>query len=512
MNLYIDKETPLTVDNVISWISRDEMKKEFARIKDLREWTLNVDSNGKERVKIPFAKKLTITAAMGVLGDGATYTEPDYIKLEPVEVKEAAEEARVEEQTQTKEQALFEAIRDMFIKQQMNTQDSRLLLAACGMSKVFELTYMSDDEVPVPKSKKIEADSAFVVYDNSIEQRPLYGVYFSKYCNDSKNVVDISAVDSVNTYNIVLDETKAKSKSKTGLTFTSTVPHNIGMIPLTQFDVNEEQQAVFSQVISLIKDRSLLHDLTLADTKKIVKNLLTLINTALAGDNKGDNIAARDDMNDLAVLTLLAKDPTLPVDAKLLSKNENYAMVDIFGKDIDRKIFDTTLIPDFTSEAYAGNITGVALEQRLIYFKYLISLIENLFKNFLKTRLKKYALALTQEVDIDGVVKGNSEYEYFDTDDIEIEIHRNWVKNIAEIAQIIMQLKQTELFSNEYLINLMPNADYETEQTRKQNEAVERATSGVDSDPLNKYNEEMLGVLRGMNNGNTNNSSAEVAV
>ncbi len=67
------------------------------------------------------------------------------------------------------------------------------------------------------------------------------------------------------------------------------------------------------------------------------------------------------------------------------------------------------------------------------------------------------------------------EYAEFDVSDVRVEIRRTWEENLLELAQTIGSLAATNLFSEKYLIELMPNGDYEVELSQRQ----EEETSGT---------------------------------
>ena len=103
---------------------------------------------------------------------------------------------------------------------------------------------------------------------------------------------------------------------------------------------------------------------------------------------------------------------------------------------------------------------------------------------------------LTQAVDIDGNLI-ESDYEWFNTDLIEITVHRNWTKNLVEIATMISTLKTTGLYSDKYLTNLMPDADFEAEKGQKLIEAGDRQKETLTAtDPNNFSAESLAGFFR----------------
>ncbi len=460
------------MQNLTGWYL--EFMKEQTRRTNLRAYFLN-ELNGSNILKLPFVKKLVLTSASATVGDGISLSEP--------------------EELDEKQKALYDKITKLFERQKLNAQDKKIVIDGCATGTGYELCYMSDDEEPVPKVAKINSENAFVVFDNTVERNSLYGVYFEKYTSLKKKHVRLYVFDNENSYTADLLDESIATQYVSGVLSEAT-PHNMGRVPLTKYWNNDAEQADFEPVIDLIADRTTLHDLTLADTKKIVKNILTLINAELAGNTPEQKAVNRDDINELAVLELKSQG-IKPAIAQMMSKNESYGMITEFGNDIDSKIYDLTMIPDLTSDTFAGNVTGVALELKLLPFKELVKLKEEQLIALIKRRLKMYAYALTRSVVIDGEVITPDDYEWFDTDDIEITVHRNWTRNVVEIAQMISTLQTTTLFSEEFLTNLMPEADYQVEKERKTVEAednVNRQTSFAD--PNNFSLENLTAQLR----------------
>jgi SPP1 family phage portal protein len=467
MDIRVKKGTPLTIENLNSWILEFE-KTEKVRRELLRAFYLNSNNS----LKLPFAKKLVLTSASATVGDGVTFSEPQGLSK--------------------KQKALYDKLLELYDNQQMITHDKKMVIDMCATSTAYELIYMSDDEVPVPKTAKILSENAFIVFDNTVEQNSLYAVWFEKYKQDGKERILVNFADTQNTYTIDCEKSLLKQQA-----LPNGVPHFAGRVPLSKGWNNDEEQADFEQVIELIKDRSTLHDLTLADTKKIVKNILALVNAQLAGKTKDEKRASLSDIGETPVLELNNPNPNVPASAYMLSKNENYGMIDSFGRDVDSKIYDLTMIPDLSSETFAGNVTGVALELKLLPFKELVKLKEENLRKLYRRRNKIYANMLTQAVDIDGNLI-ESDYEWFNTDLIEITVHRNWTKNLVEIATMIATLKSTGLYSDKYLTNLMPDADFEAEKEQKLVEAKTRQNETITAtDPNNFSAENLASLFRG---------------
>ena len=76
--------------------------------------------------------------------------------------------------------ALYDKLLELYDNQQMITHDKKMVIDMCATSTAYELIYMSDDEVPVPKTAKILSENAFIVFDNTVEQNSIYAVWFEK--------------------------------------------------------------------------------------------------------------------------------------------------------------------------------------------------------------------------------------------------------------------------------------------------------------------------------------------
>lgn len=463
----VKKGTPLTLENLAYWYSQ------FLNEKSKRTlWRSYYENmlNGQNIVTLPFAKKLVLTAASATVGDGVSYSEPDDLN--------------------ESQKLLYDEIMRLFEAQNSDGQNKKIVIEAGATGTGYELCYMSDDEQPVPKVAKIKSENAFVVFDDTVECNSLYAVYFDEYKVNNVQHVKMYVYDNENYY--VSELQSWKEPNIVGV-LGEPIPHNMGRVPLTKMWNNEEEQADFAQVINLINDRDFLHDLTLADTKKIVKNILAIVNAKLAGKTVDEKSNSRDSINEVGVLELESGGMN-PASVQMLSKNENYGMITEFGKDLDSKIYDLTMIPDLTSDTFAGNVTGVALELKLLPFKELVKLKEENLIALVKRRLKMYAYALTRAVEVDGNVI-SSDYEWFDTDDITVTIHRNWTKNLIEISQMISMLQTTQLFSKEFLTNLMPDADYQVEKERKRVESEDEALQQTTQADANNFSLENFNSL-----------------
>ena len=62
------------------------------------------------------------------------------------------------------------------------TQDSDLALDASVFGCAFDMAYMSNTEKPYPKLARLSPLNTFVVYDDTVEQNPVFAVYYYPIC------------------------------------------------------------------------------------------------------------------------------------------------------------------------------------------------------------------------------------------------------------------------------------------------------------------------------------------
>ena len=98
------------------------------------------------------------------------------------------------------------------------------MLSICG--KTYEYIYIAEDAAEL-REKPIDPQNAFIVYDQSIEHTPLFGVYYSQKTND----LDESAKQP-DTYFIVMTETELKYYK---------VPAGSGEVEVLPYDTVQHQ-------------------------------------------------------------------------------------------------------------------------------------------------------------------------------------------------------------------------------------------------------------------------------
>lgn len=496
----INSDTPVTVSLVVEWI-RLFKSDTLPNVVENRQFYLNERKN-----VVPYAKKIVTISTAATLGDG-------------IDVKLPEENAG--------QQETLDRIFDLWKRQTIEEEDLAIVSDGCTYGFAYELGFMSSDEVPKPKVKALSPECTFVVFDDTVEDNGLYGVYFIEHNGKSEQYTDVTVYDEVYQTEIRLpyiikperrkcvclepvgrwrrDEyycreigwAEPEHDSVDGVVgepylnreAVKSAPreHNMGRMPVTMYFNNRELQGDFEQVKPTIVARNNVEELAMDDAETIAGNYLTFYGAKLAGNTDEEKKRTIQKIGHTKVLELEDGERV-----EILTKTEAFNMISVFGKDLENKVYDLSMVCNFTSEEFAGNVTGVALRLKLFPFKRLVKNKDSYIKKLYRRRLKMYQYALMmqegmEEIDIGG---------------LEISIHRTWEENILELAQTIAQLYATGIFSDKYLIEKMPDGEYEVEVRQKSREADEKAKeSAANADPANASIGQYNALLRSLTGG-----------
>lgn len=321
--------------------------------------------------------------------------------------------------------------------------DNALDMAIYGVA--YEYVYARENE-NILDIKSLEVENTFIVYDDSIEQQPLFGVYYFKRKENKADTETYQAVIMTKqfVYSIVLD-----GKEK-GVISEKPTPHNMGDIPIIEYKNNKYSIGDFEQQIGLIDSYNSLTANRINDKEQFIDSILVLYGARL-GDDEEESIKA---MESLAEHKLLELHPEAR--AEYLSKTLNENEVETLRNAVKQDIYTFSHIPNLTDENFAGNSSGVAMEFKLLGLEMITKIKQRYYVKGLKKRIKLFAnyLGLTQ-IAIDA----NSIIPHFS---------RSLPKNLLEISQIVSNLDGK--VSQETLLSQIPFVEDPTSEIEKVNE------------------------------------------
>ena len=321
--------------------------------------------------------------------------------------------------------------------------DNALDMAIYGVA--YEYVYARENE-NILDIKSLEVENTFIVYDDSIEQQPLFGVYYFKRKENKADTETYQAVIMTKQfiYSIVLE-----GKEK-GVISDNPIPHNMGDIPIIEYKNNKYSIGDFEQQIGLIDSYNSLTANRINDKEQFIDSILVLYGARL-GDDEEESIKA---MESLAEHKLLELHPEAR--AEYLSKTLNENEVETLRNAVKQDIYTFSHIPNLTDENFAGNSSGVAMEFKLLGLEMITKIKQRYYVKGLKKRIKLFAnyLGLTQ-IAIDA----NSIIPHFS---------RSLPKNLLEISQIVSNLDGK--VSQETLLSQIPFVEDPMSEIEKVNE------------------------------------------
>ena len=323
------------------------------------------------------------------------------------------------------------AVKDVLKRCDSDTQDIDLARFGSIFGVSFEMLYMTPDaEI---KLASLDPRSAFVVYDDTVGQKPLFGVYY----------MPVSGSDGYRTgYRVYLCDRSTVREFFTTPSFTITqesapYDHYFGDVPMIEYYNNWDLQGDFEQVTTLIDAYNTLQSDRINDKEQFVDSLL-VIKGQILGDTEEEEASTFNAIKKYGVMTM---DDT--GDAKWLTRQFDESSVDILRRSLESDIHKFSGVPCLSDESFSGNSSGVAMKYKLLAFEQMTKIKERYFTEGLKIRLGLISNAL----DVLGFAK-------VDTSDISIIFTHDLPENEAEIAQTVSLLK--DILTKDQLVKLLP--------------------------------------------------------
>lgn len=352
----------------------------------------------------------------------------------------------------------LEKLIDAFDKAEVDDtdQDNALSQSICGLA--HDYTYIKEDESYLC-TVNLDSRHTFIVYDDTIEQNELFGVYYDVVRDDINNTMRYEALvcDEENNTRFILypsgnvGEKDLKALEDVG----ESEPHNLGYVPITEYRNNKFGIGDFESQIGLIDAYNTLMADRINDKEQFIDSILVLYGAVL-GDDDDETEKAQKQLKRRKLLEM-------PIDARAeyLSRTLDEASVETLRKALKEDIYTLSHVPNLTDEHFAGNSSGVAMEYKLLGLEMLTKVKERYYRKGLRKRIRMFChfLGLKKiEIDAGAVVPTFS---------------RSLPRNVMEIAQIIGILQGN--VSQKTLIKLLPfveDPDGEVEAVKE--EAAEK--------------------------------------
>lgn len=299
--------------------------------------------------------------------------------------------------------------------------DNGLDLSIYG--RCYEYVYPEEGSTEL-KIKNLSPVNTFMVYDDSIEQRELFGVYYYIKKDDSDQTRDhYIATILTDHYKWILD-----IEDMDGVQSLGEVPreHFFDGIPLIEYLNNKLAIGDFELQIPLIDAYNALMSDRITDKEQFIDSILAIYGALLgdpdATDENGDTAKDRLKKNPLLELPKDAK-------AEYLTRTFDENGVEILKKAVEQDIHKFSHVPCMTDESFGGNVSGVAMEFKLLGLENITKIKTRYYKKGLRKRVRLVSSWLSRTKVITINVSG-----------ITMTMTRALPKNLLEISQIVANL------------------------------------------------------------------------
>lgn len=247
--------------------------------------------------------------------------------------------------------------------------DAQLALAQSIYGRAVSLCF--EDEASRPLVCSLDPRSAFVVYDDTVARRALFGVHLQKGAYGSR--VSVYTRDKVLLYMEGAKEPRQFA-------------HPFHALPMAEFLNGADGHGDFEDVLALIDAYDRLQADRMNDREQFSDALLVLTGVMGIASDPNDHLGALERLRQEQTLAL----PDEHAKAEWLVKTPMEKDIDILRDALARDIHKFSLTPDFSDEHFAGNASGIAIKYKLFNFDNRIKLKERFFISGLRERARAF--------------------------------------------------------------------------------------------------------------------------
>ena len=435
----------------------EKHRREAARLKKLMKYyegqhKILTESNRKNKLVCNHAKDISDTASAYFIGNPISYKSEADIKS----LMDALETAGADEAD----------------------GDNGLDLSVYGRS--YEYIYPMEGETDLT-IKNLSPENTFMVYDDSIEQKERFAVYYyaRKDDSDKKATVYVATV-LTEQYKYVLNIQDIDGPQAL---LEEPIPHFFDGIPVIEYLNNKLAIGDFELQIPLIDAYNALMSDRITDKEQFIDAILAIYG-AMLGDPDAkdeDGKTAKERVKDDKLLEL-------PKDSKAeyLTRTFDEQGVEVLKKAVEQDIHKFSHIPCMTDESFGGNVSGVAMEFKLLGMENITKIKTRYYKKGLRKRLRLFAGWLNKSRAIN-----------VDISRITPTFSRALPKNLMEISQIVANLwgkvsKKTLLSQVPFIENVdaeVKAVEKEAEEVVKQQQAMFGLSSNTPPDDEDEIDE-----------------------
>lgn len=180
----------------------------------------------------------------------------------------------------------LEPVLEEYARANVESVDAEIAKYASIYGVGVEILYVVQrGAVSSPRTVAVSPECAFVVYDETVDRTPVFGVYTQPTYNVNGELtgmrISVYTAKSITLYQV------SDISQIAGAQPVSVVPHYFGDVPVNEYWNAEDERGDFEGVISLIDAYDILESDRVNDKQQFVDALLVLIGCTLDEDESG---------------------------------------------------------------------------------------------------------------------------------------------------------------------------------------------------------------------------------
>ena len=307
--------------------------------------------------------------------------------------------------------------------------------------RAYEYIFTQQDDVRL-RIKNLNPENTFMVFDDSIEQNELFAVYYYVRKDDTDLSGTIHYIANVLTanYKWVYDICTIPSESSV---LAGPEPHYKGEVPIIEYLNNKDGIGDYELQIPLIDAYNALMSDRVTDKEQFIDAILAIYGALLSDEDADESDKAMERLKRKKLLELPGDGKAK---AEYITRTFDETGVEVLKKALEQDIHKFSHIPCLTDESFGGNVSGVAMEFKLLG-------MENVTK--IKTRYYRKGLRKRLRIFCNWLATGSR--ARIDPAGVTAVFSRAMPKNLLEISQYISNLEG--MVSKKTLLSQVPFVD-----------------------------------------------------
>ena len=328
----------------------------------------------------------------------------------------------------------FTPVLEAYEAASVESVDAELAMDAAVYGKAAEVCYA--DAEARPRVAQLDARSAFVVYDDTVEHAPLLGI-------TRRDTFDARLERTGEEVTLYTDRLIVHMRRTSRETPRETMreAHYFGGVPVVEYWNNAREEGDFEPVMGLIDAYDTLQSDRVNDKQQFTDAVFVLKGVGALGvdDTEEETVDADGTATAAGAAGKEAEDPSVRLrrtrtlflpgdgaDAQFVTKPDAESGNELLRMSLKSDIHKLCLVPDLTDEQFAGNVSGVAMRFKLLGLEQLTKIKERWFREGLRTRLRLFCAFLARK----GTAALNAEK-------VQITFSRSLPVKDLEIAQTL---------------------------------------------------------------------------